>query len=348
MNNSKTSNLESEPKILTVQSTSQIPLFGLDFLGILDRGTNVLEIKPITICNLRCRYCFVSAGDYKRNFIIEKSFLIEWINRAINLKDCNDIEIHIAPYGEILLYPNLYELISDIRNIPAVKTISLQSNGMLLTTENIQKLSELGVDRLNISLNSMNATECAEFCGVQDYNLTQLLDRFEDILNSRMELLIAPVWFMGLNDKGILEIIKYVHEKSYEGHNWPKLRLGIQNYLTYKTGRKIKKIREREFTYFYHRLQELEKQFNLKLKLGPLDFGIHSTKAISPPVHIEDSVIVEVLCQGRWNNEYIARINPDWAVKLITKHPLTSGQFAKVNLIKGNLSGNLLTAILKE
>ena len=88
---------------------------------------------------MHCKYCFVSAGDYDRNFSIEKDYLIEWIKKAIELKNEDNIEIHLAAYGEVLLYKELIELISELRNIPKIMTISMQTNGLLLNQKNINK-----------------------------------------------------------------------------------------------------------------------------------------------------------------------------------------------------------------
>ena len=111
----------------------------------------------------------------------------------------------------------------------------------------------------------------------------------------------------------------------------------------YRTGRKIKKIYSKEFTHFYHLLHNLEKDSGLKLKLGPLDFGIHSTLAVSPPLKVGEHVEVQILDFGRWNDEYIAIYTPDWAIKILSKEKYKIGQIIKVEIIKGNLSGNLLT-----
>ncbi len=334
----------TEKKIVTIDEKSQVPLFGLDFLGIIDRGTNVLEVKPLTICQFHCKYCFVAAGDYHRNYFVEPDYLVKWIEKAIDIKDCADIEIHFAPYGEIFLYSDFIPVIRSLKKNHSITSITAQSNGMLITPELVKKVEEAGLDRLNISLNSMDEELCADLCGMKNFDLDHLLNIFDEILNSSMQLCIAPVWFMGKNDQGIIEIIEYVKKKEKEGYLWPKLRLGIQNYLEYKTGRKLGNVFSRDFGYFYHRLEEFEKNYNLKLKLGPLDFGIHSAKPISSPFQVGDTSKIQVLMKGRFKNEYIAALNKDWAVKVLSDRYLKKLGIYEVKYIKSSLSGNLLTA----
>jgi uncharacterized Fe-S cluster-containing radical SAM superfamily enzyme len=337
-----------ERPLFTVDEASGIPLFGLDFLGIIDRGTNVLEIKPITICNLRCRYCFVSAGDYERNFILDEIYLIKSIKQAIEAKQCSDIEIHIAPYGEFLLYSPWQIFLQDLRQIPQIKIISIQTNGLLLTPEKVEILAKAGVTRLNISLNSLDPNQCAELCGVRAFPVDHLLRMCDLVLQSSMELLIAPIWFLGENNAGIEDIIKYVKAKEAQGFGWPKLRLGIQNYISYKTGRKIRRVHAIDYKFFFTRLLEYEKLFQVKLKLGPLDFGMHTATPFSPNIKMGDIVPVELLMPGRWQNEFIGRINSQWAVKVLTKKPLQAGQQIMVEIIRNALTGNLLTGEVRE
>ena len=60
--------------VIKIDKKSNIPLYGVDFLGIIDRGTNIIELKPITTCNLKCKYCFVRSGDYENNFVWSGGF----------------------------------------------------------------------------------------------------------------------------------------------------------------------------------------------------------------------------------------------------------------------------------
>ncbi len=62
---------------------------------------------------------------------------------------------------------------------------------------------------------------------------------------------------------------------------------------------------------------------------------------------VGDTSKVQVLMRGRFKNEYIAALNQDWAVKVLSKSYLKPLKTYEVEYIKSNLSGNLLTAIKK-
>lgn len=330
--------------MIRVNEDSGIPLFGLDFLGILDRGTNLIEVKPITTCNLRCKYCFVHAGDYKNNFYAEPEYLIKFLKQAIEIKQNNDIEVHIAPYGEIFGYKDHIKLIKDIRSIPQVKVISIQTNGTLLNQDKIHELEKIGVTRLNISFNSLDEKLASYLSEDPNYNVQNMLKVFDSVLESKIDLLIAPIWFFGVNDLEIIKIIELGKQIESRGYDWKKFKLGIQNYLIYETGRKLKKVKERDFSYFYKRLAELEKKYQIKLKLGPYDFEIHPSKPVSVPVEIGEKIRVTVICEGRTSYEYIGRLNPQWAVKILSKVPLVSDSEIQVEVIKKKTKENLITA----
>lgn len=343
--------------MITIDEESEIPLFGLDFIGILDRGTNLIEIKPITICNLRCKYCFVNAhfGDFKEsssygkhskvnNFIVDLDYILKWLEYALDQKNSDDIEVHIAPYGEFFLYPQYLELIKGIRKFPQVKIISIQTNGTLITETMVKELESAGVSRLNISMNALNEERAQKLSGIPNYNVSKLLNIFNVILKSKIDLLIAPIWFFKYNDEDIIEIIKLVKGYEEKGFTSPYPFLGIQNYLVYKSGRKFWKVEPRQFIHFYTKLSELEKSYKTKLKLGPLDFGIHPTSPITPPVKVGSKISVKIICKGRSNVEYIGVLDEIWAVKVLSKIPLTPQKRITVSVIKQKMKENLITA----
>ncbi|KKN35756.1 hypothetical protein LCGC14_0780360 [marine sediment metagenome] len=335
---------------IIINRKSGIPLYGVDFIGVIDRSTNIIELKPSTLCNLKCKYCFVSAGDYINNFLVEYSYLLEKVDELIEIKGRHNIEIHLAPYGEIFLYPKLFKLIEELWKREGVETVSMQTNGLLLNRKIIKQLERVNLTRINISLNSLDQGKANYLCNCKNYNMKDLLINIKSLLKSTIDVLIAPVWFPGENDQDIEEIIKFVISLRTQGHSEKKIQIGIQKYLIYKTGRKLKKIRPKSWDYFYKQLSSLEKKFKIKLKLGPNDFNIHRRKKIaSPDVRKGDIVKVVVVSKGRWEYEYIAKINDNFGVKLLVNKQIIRsekiiGREIKVKILKVNLKDNILTA----
>jgi len=336
--------------LIYVNKESGIPLYGIDYIGIIDRGTNVIELKPLTLCNLKCKYCFVSAGAYTNNFIVEPGYLIEKLDPIIEKKGRNNIEIHLAPYGEILLYPKLIEFIEDLWKINGIETISMQSNGTLLNQKIIKKFEEIGLTRINISLNTLNKEKANYLCD-SNFDVDTLLKNVDLLLNSKINILIAPVWFPGENDDDIEDIIKFIIHIRNQGYSEQKIQIGIQKYLIYKTGRKLKKIRPKSWGFFYKQLSRLEKKYRIKLKLGPRDFNIHKRENIaSLDVKKNELINLTIISKGRWKNEFIGKIDDNFGVKVLVNEPSINsenfiGKKITARIIKANYKDNILTAI---
>ncbi|MFB6216441.1 MAG: radical SAM protein, partial [Candidatus Aenigmatarchaeota archaeon] len=49
----------TDRNLVYINQGSEIPLLGHIAFGLIDRGTNLIQVRPITGCNLKCIYCSV-------------------------------------------------------------------------------------------------------------------------------------------------------------------------------------------------------------------------------------------------------------------------------------------------
>ena len=171
----------------------------------------------------------------------------------------------------------------------------MQSNGLLLTKENIRELEEAGLNRINLSLHSLDDEKNKFLTNCENYNTKHVLEVAELINKSKIELLLAPV-FIPKNGEDIEEIIELSKKLN--------CKIGIQKYEIHKYGRKLRNVKEMTFWKFYKKLDEWERKFNVKLKLGPYDFNIKRTKRIPKVFNKNEITNVEIKIPG-WAKELV-------------------------------------------
>ena len=123
-------------KVTYIHRNSEIPLLGNVAFGIVHRGSSIIEIKPVTSCNLDCVYCSISEGlsSKKNDFIVEEEYMIQEVEKV--LEEVNEsVEIHVGVQGEPFLYADMDLLLSDLNKMELVHTISIDTNGTFLTME---------------------------------------------------------------------------------------------------------------------------------------------------------------------------------------------------------------------
>lgn len=288
-------------ELIRIDKESGIPLIGCIAFGIIDRRTNLLQIRPTTVCNLNCVYCSTDSGAYSQrhnvNYVVDKDWLIEWIKEVVKYKGENDIEANMDSVGEVLTHPNIVEIIKEIKKIEQVKKISMQTNGSLLDANMLRKLEKAGLNHINLSINAIDCDIARAMSGIPAYNVNKILDCAKEIVKSGIELMITPVWVPGLNDNEMPKIIAFAKEIG--------AKLGVQKYEVHKFGRKPKKAKEVNYWKFYNQLSKWEKEFNVKLKLGPRDFEIHKAKSV--PILFEkwDKISVDLKCHGWMKGQMI-------------------------------------------
>lgn len=294
-------NQVTERPTFYIHKNSGIPLIGSIYFGIIDRGTNIIEIRPLTGCNINCIYCSVDEGmPSKRvvDYVLEKDYLVEELKKVIDFKKNDNIDIHINSQGEPLLYGDIVELVKEIKKIRAVKTISIDTNGSLLTKELIDKLVQAGLTRINLSLNSINP-EIARKIANKPYNSKKVIEMAEYILQ-KIDLIIAPVWIPGYNDKEISKLIEF-SKKIGAGKNCPPI--GIQNFMDYKNGRNP--VKPMKMDYFFKKMNELERKHDIDLTVKQ-GFEIIKTKELPKPFKRKQTIEAATILPGRLKKEKLA------------------------------------------
>ena len=282
-----------------VNKYTGLSLIGNGAFGIVDRNSSLLEIKPITGCNMNCIFCSVDEGLTSRKtseIVIDEEYLAQETKKVVEYKGV-PVQITINAHGEPTTYRPMPKLISDLKHIENVAEVSLITNGTYLSEVYIDHLAEAKLDMLNVSLNAISpkAAKMLEGSGKYDVEHVKKMCMYAVL---KMKVILAPVYVPGYNDEEIELIIKFAKEIGAQA--------GIQNFLEYKKGRNPKGVVQKPWEDFYKMLQNLEKKLDFKLILSEKDFHVVKTKPLPKPFKKGDIVKAEIICSGRYPGELIA------------------------------------------
>jgi len=309
-------------KTIYIHQNSEIPLIGHNAFGLVDRNTSIIEVRPITGCNIDCIYCSVSQDKRPTDFVVEKDYLIQEFKKLLQHKKINEIEAHIGTQGEPLLYKPLSELIKDLSDLKEVSTIALDTNGTLLSKVKVDELVKAGLTRFCFSLNALEE-DIAKKIANKPYNLKQILETLDYISKQDVELIITPVWIPGINDKEMPKIIELSKKLN--------CKIGIQNYLNYKFGRNP--VKQMSWEEFIEKMKILEKEHNVKLLFDfKEDFNIRQTEKLEKPFKKGDIVKAKIVSPGRLNNEMLA-ISEDRVISVYNSNSEINSQ-VKLKIIR--------------
>lgn len=327
-----TNRLTDKP-VTYIHRNSGIPLIGNSAFGLVDRNTNIIEVKPITGCNIACVFCSVTDEKRTSDIVIEMEYLVQECEKLVKFKG-EDCEIFINAHGEPTLYADLDLLIANLNKIDGIKRISMITNAMVLTPAKLDELVKAGLSQLNISINSIDNKKAKEIMG-RMYHIKPVLRLIEHGVN-KLPIVLAPVWVPGINGEDIEDLVKLT--KSYETAPFPP-RMCIQNFLSYRFG--ANPVKPKSMDEFYADLQALEKKHNIPLVIDKTDFKVTYTKKLPKPFNKGDTIEVELKCPGRMPKEMLA-VAGDRVVSVFNCSK-KSGNI-KVKLIKAK--HNIFNAIL--
>ncbi len=278
---------------LYVHKNSGIPLIGSLSFGIVDKGSDIMEIKPLTGCNADCIFCSVDEGPSTRktmDIVVEKDYLVEETKKLLEQKG-SKAHIYINPHGEPLLYAEIADLVRDLSAIPLVRAISIITNAMLLTKDLGERLIDAGLTSFNVSLHSLDPEKARRLFHMRGYNIDRVKSTLLS-LKGKVTIIIAPVYLKGQNEQDMEEIACFCHENGF--------LFGMQNFQMNKRGRNP--VKEVEFCDFFRVVTELSKKYPATvMKLEK----IGRTRQLPKPFHKGHVIEADILSQGRYPPERI-------------------------------------------
>lgn len=130
-----------------------------------ERTVNYLRISVTDRCNLHCRYCAPSRPKQ-----IDRAHLLtlEEIERLVRIgMDMGICKVRLTG-GEPLMRNGLVDFIARLCNLEGLKDISMTTNGTLIARLG-SRLRQAGLNRINISLDTLNAQKFRQMTGADQF-----------------------------------------------------------------------------------------------------------------------------------------------------------------------------------
>ncbi|MDI6781469.1 MAG: radical SAM protein [bacterium] len=106
-------------------------------------------------CNLRCKHCYIEAGDRKKN-AMESEITTEEGKELISDLAGMNVPVLLFSGGEALIREDIFEL-GKYAGSKGIRTV-LSSNGTLITKDIASKIKETGFSYVGISIDGLPAT----------------------------------------------------------------------------------------------------------------------------------------------------------------------------------------------
>ncbi|PLS15491.1 GTP 3',8-cyclase MoaA [Bacillus sp. M6-12] len=182
----------------------------------LDRPLRDLRISVIDRCNFRCQYC-MPAEIFNESFKFlprEELLSYEEIERLAKIFASLGVKKIRLTGGEPLLRKNLPYLVSQISKIDGIEDIGLTTNGIFLKKYS-EELKDAGLDRVNVSLDSMDDELFKEING-RNVGTKPVLEGIFAAREAGLGVKVNMVAKKGLNESQILPMAKFCKEEGLQ------------------------------------------------------------------------------------------------------------------------------------
>jgi cyclic pyranopterin phosphate synthase len=176
-----------------------------------NRQIDYLRISVTDRCNLRCTYCMPEEGVIPKSHydILSYEKIIEVVKEAISL----GIKKVRLTGGEPLVRKGILFLVEQLKKLPSIGDLTLTTNGVLLD-KMAEPLKKAGLDRINISLDTLDPDKYKELTRIGD--IKHVLGGIDAVIragyeNTKINMVLIP----GFNDNDVEAMQAFCREKGF-------------------------------------------------------------------------------------------------------------------------------------
>lgn len=168
-----------------------------------------LRISVTDRCNIRCFYCMPE----NVKFLPQDSILsFEEIHRVVEILARQGVSRVRLTGGEPLVRSEIWNLVGLLKSIPGIDEVALTTNGILLVDQ-AAKLKASGLDRINVSLDSIDREKFKEI--TRRDALDKVLAGIDAAINAGFEnLRINAVAVKGISETEVVPLVSWAQRQN--------------------------------------------------------------------------------------------------------------------------------------
>ena len=188
------------------------------------RSIDYMRISVTDRCDLRCRYCMPEEGIKKvdKSRILTYEEILRICRAAIDL----GIDKFKITGGEPLVRYDLMKLLRGMKELEGLKEVTMTTNGQLLESY-IDELADIGIDGINISLDSLRTDRYRDITRVGDVSKT--LKAIDLSIEKGIKTKLNTLLQRGINDDEIADLTGFALDKGIDIRFIELMPIGIAN-----------------------------------------------------------------------------------------------------------------------
>jgi cyclic pyranopterin phosphate synthase len=183
----------------------------LPIVDSFGRVHDSLRVSVTDRCNIRCFYCMPEIV----RFLPHRQILtFEEIHRLVQITAGMGVRKIRLTGGEPLVRAQLWKLVEMLVSVDGIEDVALTTNGLLLA-EQAQQLKDAGLNRLNVSLDSINPRVFEKITRRQ--GLDKVLAGIEAAQDAGFEKIrLNAVSIIGISESEIVPLAAYARQHDLE------------------------------------------------------------------------------------------------------------------------------------